>query len=110
MRREREPIDTLIDAHAWLSKARRAPMSNKPDRPLMAATLSESPLAVESFPAQKDALEFVWAQRFTDALEKQRGTRYVVAGRAPDPGDVLLGRDGEQDIYLQIASLHMGMG
>jgi hypothetical protein len=77
-------------------------MSKKPHRPLMAATFDERALAVVSFPSDKDALELTWVQRFTEALEKQSGLRYEVAGMAPEPGDVLLRRDREPDVYLQV--------
>jgi hypothetical protein len=102
MRKKREPIDTLTDALCWISNECRKAMSKKPDRPLLAATFDERPLEVVSFPGNKDALEIAWAQRFTEALEKQSGLRYEVVGLAPEPGDVLLHRDGEPDIYLQV--------
>jgi hypothetical protein len=54
----------------------------------MAARFDERGLEVEQFPADKDALELTWAQRFAAALEKQKGMRYVVSGRAPEPLDI----------------------
>lgn len=77
-------------------------MSKKPDRPLMAVRFGDPALVVEGFPADKEALEIAWAQRFTEALQKQNMPHYMVVGRAPDPGDVLLRRKGEPDIYLQV--------
>lgn len=69
----------------------------------MAPTFGPAALVVEEFPADKDALELAWAWRFTDALEKQKGVRYEVVGSISDPpGDVLLRRESQPDIFLEV--------
>jgi hypothetical protein len=69
----------------------------------MAATFDERALAVEEFPVDQKTLEIAWAQRFVDALEKQKAGRYTVFGSALHIGaDVLLRPDSGPDVQLQV--------
>lgn len=74
----------------------------KPDRFVSGANFGVPSMSFYRKPRRKE-LELAWAGEFVEALTRQHGMKYVVAGRAPEPGDVLLSSDRESDIHLQIA-------
>lgn len=76
--------------------------SQKPRRPVHSVKL-DGTMSSEHFSPDPDIEELQWAQKFVDALAKQGGPTYTIAGRSPEPGDALLVRgEAEPDVYMQI--------
>jgi len=61
-----------------------------------------SGVTAEYFADDQETLELQWAQRWVDESSRRGGPTYTIAGRAPEPGDVLVRRANEPDAHLQI--------